>query len=115
MINPPGEWAESGQSFGDPAVGAWGLSTRCPGPDMVSLSPQTPFGGTLGVQNPGCSPARDVSGGSSHSQYPTGRQELHGCNHAAVGAQSPAQSPSGTERQSPGRARLVLQRALMPQ
>ena len=46
--SPPGEAgreqrAGRARELGDPPMGAWGLSRRWPGPDTVSLSPQSPL------------------------------------------------------------------------
>lgn len=126
--SPPGEAgrerAESGQGWG-----AQGPSCESPGAQQVVAWPRYSvtvptvlltkgMGCTFGVQTPGLSPARDVSGERSLSQHPASRQELHGCNHAAVSARSPAASitsaPGATERQGPGRAGPALPRAPEP-
>lgn len=96
--SPPGEagreqaesrqgWGARGPSWGSPEaqqVVAW--------PRYGVTVPTVPLakgtGYTFGVQSPALSPARDVLGEPSLSQHPASRQELHGCNDAAVSARS---------------------------
>lgn len=88
------EQAESRQGWEaqGPSYGSLGAQQVVAWPQYGVTVPTVPLakstGCSLGVQSPGLSPARDGSRETGLSQHPASRQELHGCNHTAVGAWS---------------------------
>lgn len=90
------EQAESRQGWGarGPSHGSLGAQQAVARPRHGVTVPTVPLAKStvcsLGVQSPGLSPARDGSREAGLSQHPASRQELHGCNHTAVGARSQA-------------------------